>query len=159
MMMLKKNHFRGLILSIADGQGPRPKSWFPEFTDLTHIYNSAVKSFSILLGDRAYRKDSFQKLSCFGILPFLDMKSVGFIQFSGVESWEEEEVPQKEIPATLTLIFDDAYRDKLCQHSPQLHQFLKRETKIVWPSLREEEPNTVILSELYDKIKDFLEKL
>ena len=158
-MMRKKDHFRGLILSIADGEGPHPKLWFPDFADLTHIYNSAVKSFSVLLGDRAYRENSFKKLSCFGILPFLDMKSVGFIQFSGVENWKKEEVQQDEIPATLTLIFDAAYRDKLCQHSPQLHQFLERETKAVWPSLQEEEPREEILSELYQKIKNFLEKL
>ena len=157
--MRKKNHFRGLILSIADGKGPRPKLWFPEFANLAHIHNSAVKSFSVLLGDRAYRKKSFKELSCFGILPFLDMQSVGFIQFSGIENWEEDELPQKEVPATLTLIFDKAYRDELCQNSPQIHQFLERETKTLWPKLREAQPKMEILSSLYEKIKVFLEKL
>ncbi len=156
--MSQESPITGIIVSVVDERGPHPKMWFPkDFGTIAQIHNSAVKSFAIMIGDKAYRKQSPSDLKCFGILPYHDMGSVGFIHFSGFEDSRDIKPLTKERPATITLLFKASYRDDVCQKSPQLHDFLDREAKIIWDSLHRRDYNPQILSELYDKVLTFLE--
>ncbi|HUY00411.1 MAG TPA: hypothetical protein VMV49_12695 [Candidatus Deferrimicrobium sp.] len=151
------NPLRGIILSIVDESGPHPQGWHPNFATLSQILNSAVKSFSIMIGDKAYREKSLLDLTCFGILPFQDMNAVGFIHFFGVNRIPNTNRSQRELPITLTLMFDEAYRDTLCQKSPQIHQFLENETKNLSSTVLNEQKNKALLENLYNKLIKFLE--
>jgi hypothetical protein len=152
------NQLRGIILSIVDESGPHPKGWHPNFATLSQIHNFAVKSFSIMIGDKAYREKSLLDLTCFGILPFQDINAVGFIHFFGVNKIPDTNQAQRELPITLTLLFDESYRDILCQISPQLHQFLERERKNLWPTVFNEQKDKELLKKLYDKLLQFLKE-
>ena len=123
--MKEKLPLNGIIISIIDERGPYPKLWYPNFATLSQIHNSAVKSFSILVGDKSYREKSPRDLTCFSILPFPDINSIGFIHFSGFNEINEKKSSPRELPITITLLFDEAYRDELCQKSPKLYQFLE----------------------------------
>jgi len=157
--MREKNRLNGIILSIVDERGPHPRIWYPDFAPLTQIHNSAVKSFSIMIGDKSYREKSPSDLTCFGILPFPDIKAIGLIHFSGVDSLPHKKPLPRELPATITLMFDESYRDEVCKNSPQIHQFLERETKALWPSLQDKKSDTKLLSKLYNKLLTFFNSL
>ena len=157
--MKKKNPLNGIILSIVDDKGPHPVIWHPDFANLSQIHNSAVKSFSIMIGDKSYREKSLNALTCFGILPFPDMDAVGLIHFTGVESQDKTPKSRGEIPTTLTMLFKKTFRNKLCEISPRIHEFLERETKDLWQSIQYEEPNRQALSDLHVKLKKFLKTL
>ncbi|NVM53676.1 MAG: hypothetical protein HWN66_08225 [Candidatus Helarchaeota archaeon] len=157
--MKQKVPLNGIILSVVDEKGPHPKIWYPNFASLSEIHNSALKSFSIMIGDKSYREKTPRELTCFGVLPFPDMKAVGFIYFSGYEDPRPKNPLPSELPTTITLLFHESYRDEICQKSPQIHQFLEKETKNLWPLLQKETLDPNILSQLHDKLLTFLEKL
>ncbi len=146
----------GVILSVVDEKGPHPLGWYPNFASLTQIHNSAVKSFAILIGDKIYRKKTPQELVCFGILPFPDIKSIGFIHFFGMEDSRNPKYMKGEIPTTVTLFFPESYRDEVYKKATRLHQFLERETKELGAA---DSSTPKILSKLYEKVEKFLETL
>ena len=154
--MTKSYPLRGIILSVVDERGPHPTLWYPNFANLAQIHNSSVKSFSILIGDKSYREKTPSDLTCFGILPFPDIKSIGFIHFSGFDDLRRKKSLTKQLPATITLLFDESYRDQLCQKGPELHQFIEREASSIWSSVQEENSSSQILSNLYAKLEKFL---
>ncbi len=157
--MTKNSPLRGIILAIVDERGPHPQLWYPEsFANLAQIHNSAVKSFSIMIGDRSYREKSLFDMTCFGILPFPDINSVGFIHFFGVENINPEK-KTNQLPTTITLFFEDAFRDELCRHSPEIHQFLERESKILWETAQGKASGSSVLSQLFQKMIEFLNNL
>ena len=156
--MGKKLSLSGIIVSVVDEQGPRPKGWYPNFTSLTHIHNSAVKSFSIMIGDRSYREKPLCELTCFGILPFKDIKAVGLIHFFGVQDKKKKEGTRSEIPTTITLLFPEAQYNEICQNSPQIHRFLERENKMFLSFIQEEEDSQK-LAPIYKSIEKYLETL
>ncbi|MHA1650576.1 MAG: hypothetical protein ACTSYB_10325 [Candidatus Helarchaeota archaeon] len=157
--MSQKLPLNGIIISIIDERGPHPKIWYPNFATLQQIHNSAVKSFSILVGDRSYREKSPRDLTCFSILPFPDINSIGFIHFSVFNEINEKKSSSRELPITITLLFDETYRDELCQKGPMLYQFLVRESESLWGSLQHHESNAHPLSKLYEKIINFLNQI
>ena len=140
--MKQKGPLKGIILSIVDDKGPHPVIWHPDFADLSKIHNSAVKSFSIMIGDKSYREKSLYDLTCFGLLPFPDMDAVGLIHFTGVKSEDKTPKSRGEIPTTLTIMFQKSFLNKLCEISPRVHEFLERETKDLWSSLQDEESSS-----------------
>jgi hypothetical protein len=154
--MAKPSSLRGIIFSIVDERGPHPKAWYPDFTQLGHIHNSAVKSFSIMIGDKSYREKSLQDLTCFGILPFPDIDAVGFIHFFGVENPQKTTRAIPELPITITLLFEVSYRDELCEKGPRLHEFLERESERLWAYFKDGTSNNEALSELFTKVEDLL---
>ncbi len=161
--MGKKDLLLGILISIADKRGPCPLIWYPpNFADIAQIHNSAVKSFSLLFGDKIYREKAFHELTCFGILPFLDLNAVGIVHLSGIHlpGREDLENPQHELPFTITLMFNQSYRDELCQNSPKIHQFLEGESKALWGALQEEHSAAqAFLAEFFQKVAKFVEQL
>ncbi|NVM29547.1 MAG: hypothetical protein HWN65_11965 [Candidatus Helarchaeota archaeon] len=149
----------GIILSIVDEKGPHPQFWYPNFASFAEIYNSAVKSFSIMIGEKTYREKSPRELTCFGILPFPDVKSIGFIHFFGTEDIRTPKKMEGDLPSTITLLFPESYRDEVCKKSPKLHQFLERESKDLWSSLQNDNSSSDILSEFYHKIEKYFDNL
>jgi len=155
--MSQESPLTGIIVSVVDEKGPHPRMWFPRnFGNIAQIHNSAVKSFAIMIGDSSYREKSPRDLTCFGILPYQDMDSIGFIYFSGFEDPIERKPLPTQRPATITLIFKKSYRDEVCQKSPQINNLLDREAKTLWESLQKGETNSKLLSELYNKLIAFL---
>ena len=156
--MSQESPLTGIILSVVDERGPHPRMWYPKsFGNIAQIHNAAVKSFAIMIGDRSYRDKSPSDLTCFGILPYQDMDSIGFIYFSGFEDPIERKPLPTQRPATITLIFKKSYRDEVCQKSPQINNLLDREAKTLWEFLQKGETNSKLLSELYNKLIAFLE--
>ncbi|MHA1266125.1 MAG: hypothetical protein ACTSRS_12910 [Candidatus Helarchaeota archaeon] len=156
--MAKEPPLIGIIVSIVDERGPHPVSWYPDnFASVTEIHNSAVKSFSIMIGDKSYRQKSPSDLKCFGILPFPDLDSIGFIHFTGIEDLPAPKPLLKERPITITLLFKEPYRDTLCQKCAQLHKFLKTEEKTFYGRLKNEDDSVLLLlSNLHKKLLKFL---
>ncbi|MHA1130206.1 MAG: hypothetical protein ACTSQI_17650 [Candidatus Helarchaeota archaeon] len=155
--MTKFCPLRGIIFSIVDERGPYPKAWYPDFTELGHIHNSAVKSFSIMIGDKSYREKSLRDLTCFGILPFPDIDAIGFIHFFGVENPNKVGRGIPELPMTITLLFEDTYRDELCKKCPRLYAFLEGESEALWAYFKNGTSDNEILSVLFIKVQDLLE--
>ena len=156
--MSQESQLTGIVVSVVDARGPHPMMWFPkDFGTISQIHNAAVKSFAIMIGDKTYRDKSPSDLTCFGLLPYQDMDSIGFIYFSGFEDPIERKPLPKQRPATITLLFKKSYRDEVCHKSPQIHNLLDREANTLWESLQKGETNAKLLSELYNKLIAFLE--
>ena len=159
LIMGNKLSLMGLIIAVVDEQGPRPKIWYPAFADVAQIHNFAVKSFSIMIGEKSYREKPLHELTCFGVLPFQDLKAVGFIHFFGVENNKNRKGARAEIPTTITLLFPETLHNEVCQKSPHIHRFLERENKIFWPFVHNENPDSQELAPIYKKLINYLDTL
>ena len=159
--MGKKLTLLGIIIAVVDDLGPRPKAWYPSeyFTNLSLIHNSAVKSFSIMIGEKSYREKPLHELTCFGILPFKDIKAVGFIHFFGIEAPQKRKGVRPEIPTTITLLFPEPFQNEVCQKSSQIHSYLERENKTFQPFIYDESPDSQNLLPIYKKLITFLDTL
>lgn len=157
--MGKKLSLLGLLLAVVDEQGPRPKIWYPNFASLAHIHNSAVKSFSIMIGDRSYRERPLTELTCFGLLPFKDINAVGLIHFFGIQDKNRKEGVRPEMPTTITLLFPEGQYNDVCQSSPQIHRFLERENKMFLPFIQNDDADSQQLANIYNAVKKYLETL
>lgn len=155
--MSKDSPLVAIIVSIVDEKGPHPRFWYPiDFGSLAEIHNSAVKSFSIMIGDKSYRDKSLTDLTCFGLLPYPDLHSIGFIFFSGFEDIRINSPLPSERPVTITLLFQESYCDELCAKSPALYTFLKHQLSPIWDALKEHNSQSNAIIELYQEVLHFL---
>jgi hypothetical protein len=157
--MDKKFSLMGLIIAVVDEQGPHPKIWYPNFASLVQIMNSSVKSFSIMIGDKSYRENPIHELTCFGVLPFKDIKAVGLIHFFGVEDKQKRGGRKTEFPTTITLFFPEKNFNEICQNSPQIHRFLERENKMFWQFIYDENPSSQQIIPVYTQLTEYLDTL
>jgi len=149
----------GFIIAVVDEQGPRPKVWYPTFAEISQIHNSAVKSFSIMIGEKIYREKPLHELTCFGVLPFKDLNAIGFIHFFGVENTQKKKNMKQEIPTTITILFPETQSIEIYQKCPQIHHFLEKENKVFWPFVQDGNPDPQKLRPILKKLTNYLNTL
>ena len=94
-----------------DKSGPSPIWVHPETTQEKDIMSVAIKSISLLAGERIYQFSfEYEQIKYFGIIPFPDLSMVGITYFFLIP---DENSRGKAKAATITALVDDIDSDFL----------------------------------------------
>ncbi|MHA1730945.1 MAG: ADP-ribosylation factor-like protein [Promethearchaeota archaeon] len=100
--LFKKSIYEGLIYSVFDDEGPTPKFSYPDDLDFAWQLQIAMKSISLMMGERTYQDgEELEEVRYFGLLPFPDFGLNALTFFFLIE---DEEARGSAKAATITVL-------------------------------------------------------
>lgn len=141
-------------MAVFDEEGPTPKFCYPEDLDFAWQLQIAMKTISLLMGERVYQDgEKFEEVRYFGILPFADFQLCALTYFFLIS---DAEARGQAKAATLTVLVEEGARNFFYENIEELQKRLDQAASQIMNNLPTERVRQV-LEEMIDGLVDFAE--
>jgi GTPase SAR1 family protein len=146
-----------IILSVFEKEGPIPKLCVPNNISEDDRMIVAMKSISLLMGEKIYQEGSFfDSVKYFGILPFPDLELTGLTYFFLIK---DENARGKAKAATISLLVEKKRSYFLYENTKQLSIMLAESAKLLAYEVVSQEEIDEIINSLEQRVNKYISEV